>query len=795
MFSYLDKLISSAFGAKKAAASKPPTIVTNEPVKQHYFTSMSEIAPDKSLPLATKVVHGESVPLEAIPFEATRSELIQHYVSLLKQGIKEERFSEVSPQDLISHYLFLKTLVAVEPDASHKELTKSLAEYLANKEPRLWEMAAEYTKESEYPIVRWLTHQQTNVNFILDFIRERSSEELTHNQKALMQQYKESPAFLFPNPVYMAWLNQSYEADSRLRPMYRERSSTHYYHANITDNLLMRTQKKQVNFAPQHYYQQGRGPVDSAFRFNINSSNLVRVQGRTLLFANNQNELIAVKVQKKGEAKSALTDEFQMADYLLKHQRRLNLQSQLPKPLGQYALKRADILAKCSKSPHYEQLKSLIGDATNLEVYVYKAPSSYFTYLHDAQQTWNQFSLAVKKNVHDLFMLLREGIVFPQLADIFHTHSDEEQRDDKGRYQALVQLLNTFQYELGRIDKWQKAVEYVNLRGSGLADLGDSVPISSLLTVSERTTRYYPELLSGAYHQTFFNKATGAAHSLFTNKRELFGNYLYLNTMAEYLLVTQLTLGSYAAKVTRTMDAQNKAAVWQQTAELMFYCCAEAVTLMTGMPQVRAFALLKQRANLENHYQQTQFWMTPDYAKLDDNARKFKQYELYPGESNYEVNDELVADIGLSLDGVNQDLGGYNQALPLKELEKLLYATVTLIEGTKQLDLQFFHQLDETERLISDAAGAEACYQAAVKLLDIARPGCHFQRRLALSYYDTIKLKYPTESPADLRFDAVAKHDAARKIVQFWKAHRNEVASSSAEAVSESEKSGPSVKK
>lgn len=83
--------------------------------------------------------------------------------------------------------------------------------------------------------------------------------------------------------------------------MYRESRSTHYYHANITDNLLLRTRPKQVNFGPQHFFQKGKGPVKNTYRFNINDGKLMRIQGRTLLFSTNKgNEVIAVKVQKKG---------------------------------------------------------------------------------------------------------------------------------------------------------------------------------------------------------------------------------------------------------------------------------------------------------------------------------------------------------------------------------------------------------------------------------------------------------------------------------------------------------------
>ncbi|ARB93173.1 SidJ family T4SS effector polyglutamylation protein [Legionella longbeachae] len=766
-------------------------------VRKFRFASLGEIdTHDKFLLPATKFISGRSIPLKEIPFETTRNELIQIYLLSLNKCIKENKLREIPPQVLAGHYLLIKSLAAVAQGPTEKSqllvLEKSFGNYLKSKELSIWSIVNDYTRDSEFPIVQWLKNQSSNTNFLVSFIIDNNKGTLTRNQNAFIQQFKDSPAFLFPNPIYMSWVAHGYEKDSNINPMYNISKKTHYYHATITDNLLMRTQPKQVTFAPKHYYENGKGIVDTDFRYTMHQNNLLRIQGRTLLFSDESGELIAVKVQKKGEPKNNLTEEFQMADYLQKHQNRLDLQSQLPTPLGQYSVKRTEILEKCIESPYYKQFLDLIGETADLEVYVYKAPATYFTYLHDEHQSFRDFTASVKRNVNDLFVLLREGIVFSQLADIFHTHSEEEGRLDKGRYQALVQLLSVFQSQLGRLDKWQKAVEFVNLRASGIADLGDSLPITSLLTSSEFTRKYFSELLTGGYHQTFFDSSNGTASSLYTGKRKLFGNYLYLNTIAEYLLVIQLVLGAYGDKVTRKIeDLYTKQYMWRQLTELMFDSCAEAVTLMTGIPHSRARALLNQRAKIDNHLQQTQFWMTPDYADLGESEMRMQQYVLYPGEAGYEINGEIIPGIGLSVDGVNQDLGGYNQELPLRELEKLLYATVTLIEGTMQLDNEFFKQIEQTEKLIASGCSAEDSYQAAAKLLDMARPGCHFQKRLALSYYDEIKLKYPSSSQTDIdkRFEKVEKHFAVQTIQSFWRnylAHKKSVTEEPASSKDES---------
>ncbi|CZH24708.1 T4SS meta-effector polyglutamylase SidJ [Legionella pneumophila serogroup 1] len=767
----------------------PKVTLMDGHVKQYYFARRGETSThDTSLPPPVKVLSGRSIPLKEIPFEATRNELVQIYLTSIDQLIKSNKLNSVPSQQIASHYLFLRSLANSETDGIKKNqilsLAKPLGNYLASKEPHVWKMINELIEKSEYPIIHYLKNNRAHSNFMLALIHEYHKEPLTKNQSAFVQKFRDSSVFLFPNSIYTAWLAHSYDDDSSFNPMFRERLSTNFYHSTLTDNLLLRTEPKEVTLSSEHHYKKEKGPIDSSFRYQMSSDRLLRIQGRTLLFSTPQNDVVAVKVQKKGEPKSTLEEEFQMADYLLKHQRRLDVHSKLPQPLGQYSVKKSEILEISRGSLDFERFKTLIDDSKDLEVYVYKAPQSYFTYLHDKNQDLEDLTASVKTNVHDLFVLLREGIVFPQLADIFHTHFGEDEREDKGRYQALVQLLNVLQFQLGRIDKWQKAVEYVNLRSSGLADLGDSLPITSLFTSSDFTKHYFSELLTGGYHPTFFDKSSGTANSLFTGKRRLFGNYLYLNTIAEYLLVIQLTLGSYGDKVTRDMmDKPKKEAVWRELTNVMFTSCAEAIHIMTGIPQSRALTLLKQRANIEKHFRQTQFWMTPDYSKLDEDTLQMEQYSIYSGEPEYEFTDKLVSGVGLSVDGVHQDLGGYNRESPLRELEKLLYATVTLIEGTMQLDKEFFKQLQQVEKILSGEikTDANSCFEAVAQLLDLARPGCHFQKRLVLSYYEEAKLKYPS-APTDAydsRFQVVAKTNAAITIQRFWREARKNLSENS----------------
>jgi hypothetical protein len=743
-------------------------------VKQHFARVGEKTTLDPNLPTTEKSFSGRTISVNEIPFESTRSQLVQLYVVSMHKCIREARLGTVPGPQLVSHYLFLKTLAASEDNSRDKELLTTLASsvgnYLKTNENSLWKLAKPYADNSEYPIIGWIKSRQLNQNFLLSFLHAQNSKPFTHQQKAFINNFKQTPAFFFPNQVYMAWLAQSYEADSAFKPFASDGSTTQYYHSNITDNLLLRTRQKEVTLAREHFYRMGRDPVNTEFRFDLNRANLVGIQGRTLLFSGSRGQIVAVKVQKEGEPKTAFTEEYQMAAYLNKHRQRLDLESELPTPLGQHSISRA-ALQKFRNSPGFDKLQALIADKRNLEVYVYRAPSSYFTYLHNSAQTLEQFSAAVKKNTHDLFVLLREGIVFPQLADMFHTHSHENERTDQGRYQALVNLLRLFQTEMGRVDKWKEAVKYVNLRASGPADLGDSTSVNNLLTVSAFTQKYYSELLSGGLmHPSFLDRNSDEASSLYASKRRVFGNYLFLNIMAEYLLVLQLTIGSYGDAITRNLRENDKKIVWKQLSELMFSSCALTVSVMTGIPESRAMVLIQQRASINQHAKQTGFWMTPDYAALGNSQIRAMQYELYSGESAYDVRDSLVEGVGMAVDGEHQDLGGYNQASPLKELEKILYATVTLIEATQQLDKQFLNQMQKVENFLKVSKKADECYSAVAQLMDMARPGAAFQKTLALSYYKSIKEKFPgTDSEVDARFENVEKQDAARKLYHFWK--------------------------
>jgi hypothetical protein len=739
--------------------------------------SISKKATINSCPdLPEPIQKRRNIELVEVPFEATRITIIELYLTILAKQITNQAINNIPNNELIAHYLFIKSLINDEPMLSQYFTNKTinqLESHLINKIPlKKWNDVKNNCLNSEYPIIEWLNNHDC-VNFISKLIFKFSSKDLTHNQKHFLSSFSQSAVFYFPDRMYQSWLTKSFRNDSLFKPKKNSSFGSESYHSKLTDNLLMRSLHNQITSHAHNFYALDFDTPPSSLEIELSKLRFKSLLGRTMLFSiDGEDELIAIKVQKKGELKSDLAKEFNMGFYLNQNKQRLGLKSKLPTPLAQYSVPLNVVLNCIDDSVDSATFRALIIEDKTIEIYAYKASEDYFTYLHEKDQTLEELNQAVKTNVHDLFMLLRDGIVFPQLADLFHTQYNKEARSDKGRYQTLVQLLRDNQFDMGRIDKWKKAVEFINLRRSGLADLGDSMPLIDLLNPSDFTQNYYTELLTGGFHQTYINRDTGKAHSLFTNKRNNFGNYLHINIIAEYLLVVQLAIGYYANKVNHSMSEKDQQELWQELSLLMFDCCAEVINIMTGMPHNRALTHLNQRVNYHTHALQTQFWMTPDYSQLNKLTFNQKQKELYPDEQGYEICSKMIANVGLSEDGINQDLGDYNSTNPLRELEKLLFATVTLLEGNQQLDTHFLNQLEIIDNLLESDADAGECYQATAKLLELARPGARFQQQLALSYFATIKQKYPDTDYCDSRFQQTHKELAALKILNFWRTHK-----------------------
>lgn len=393
------------------------------------------------------------------------------------------------------------------------------------------------------------------------------------------------------------------------------------------------------------------------------------ILGRTLLFKDQDtSNIIAIKIRKKGEDISELRKEYTTASELRKHKGSLGLKSEIPNPKAIMQLNHVRDYLMANSGVHsdaFATFENLVGEfenGDNLDAYVYEAKDDYFTYLHETM-SYKEYFHANEVIVHDLCVLLKNGLVYDRLADIFHnTENSHDNREDRGRYQILVDLLRPdfFLGGDGRITAWQKAVEYPNVRKSGLADLGDWRLLETVLdSNSDFVKEFIPNLFSAA------NTEIEAQNSIIAD------------FLAEYMLVLQLIAGRRALEVTKGLSSDSEQAhhIWRMIAKQMILNCAIAMSIMSDIPEDIAIRYLEQSIDLNRYAQQMKFWMTNEFVSWV-NEKKLPtglyapELEIKFGDIRHDTWDPKI---GSSIDGVNPDLGAVNGQNPIKEGSKLFY--------------------------------------------------------------------------------------------------------------------------
>lgn len=391
----------------------------------------------------------------------------------------------------------------------------------------------------------------------------------------------------------------------------------------------------------------------------------------TIILNNAHGNLLAVKVQKAHENYYELCKEYGAAKFLNMHAAEWKIQSALPKPSLIATANHIDAWLKpLVEEDVFNQFMTMIGDRDLRDVYVYEidhAHRHYFTYLHDVTLSDEEFRLANRRCVHDLFTLLTHGIAFPQLADLFHNLEHTADRVDGGRFQVLANLLHGWKGS-GRLTGWKVAVEYPNVRGSGLADLGDYVSINDFIGYTETIRKYYSDVWD-KHHDTT-------------------ANYVLANLMGEYQYVLFLIAGRRGSELAEQANNQQLSAdaikqIWQTLASQIFDNCVYAVSLVTKQSEADIRRALLVFVDLDRMARQMQFWMTHEYVPY---IKKNKMpTEIYGEDVNITIDINLFRKgtfhpkLGCAIDGVHQDLGAVNGQEPLKETNKLLYWMVNLI--------------------------------------------------------------------------------------------------------------------
>lgn len=431
----------------------------------------------------------------------------------------------------------------------------------------------------------------------------------------------------------------------------------------------------------------------------------LRIQGRTIIFENKNKQLRAIKFQKIHETENDLRKEYITTLYLKNNAHELSLKSNYPTPVcvakvsGAYKWLEDYLPLKAYEE--YIAFTKMIKQGGEGVIYVYDVnpeAGNYFTYLHDPDISENEFEKANRHAVNDLFILLQRGIVFHQLADIFHNLEHVKSRKDAGRYMVLVNILRDFgERGSGRLTGWKEAVRYPNVRASGIADLGDHVSINDYINDSDHITKHYKET-----QELYGEKA---------------GNYLLANVIAEYQYIFLLIAGRRGCDLTERAKYLNQSdhdidAIWQKVAKQIIDNCIQATSLLTKQDKNKIEEFFNALISVDRLAKQMQYWMTADYVSdLRHNRIKHGVYEM---DTKVSVDIDRFrsktfnSTIGCSIDGIHQDLGPVNGQDPIKEANKLFYWMITFIfTNYLQLQLTFkdlktlTHEfnIEESERL------------------------------------------------------------------------------------------------
>lgn len=421
--------------------------------------------------------------------------------------------------------------------------------------------------------------------------------------------------------------------------------------------------------------------------------NYLRTQGRTVLLTNARGEILAIKIQKKMEEKEDLIKEFSTTLYLKNNANKFDLKSRLPTPIDLVSIYGFSLwmIAKMGDTDEAVNLRKMIGtlDVYNAYIYIINPKQcNYFTYLHDPILSDNNFNKANRDAVHDLFVLLQHGVVFSQLADIFHNSERTKVRADKGRYIVLVNLLNNWDLGSGRITDWQESVRYPNVRASGIADLGDRISIEELYKQSKFVQEFYQTTRDDYGDKT--------------------GNLLVANVMAEYQYILFLIAGRRAYALTQKANNEHRSSgyikkIWAKVATQIVDNCAQAISILTKVPEKQVKVSLLSIVDVKRLAIQMQYWMTDEYIQdvANDNVRD----GVYGSSTTVSVNknkfrkNTFNLKQGFSIDGIHSDLGPVNGQEPIKEANKLFYWMVTQIFSEYE---KFRHTLKELHEIKSE---------------------------------------------------------------------------------------------
>ncbi len=363
---------------------------------------------------------------------------------------------------------------------------------------------------------------------------------------------------------------------------------------------------------------------------------------RTLLFRDPCDEKFyrACKIKKVTEDVNDLSREYQMLTYLRANRERLKLKSTLPEPIGVYQIE--NVLQYVP-----ENIRDIIEhDGNGCICYVYDAPKEYFSYIHAENQSTDTFVNAFKNALHDIAVLFKEGIVYHQLIDLFHTTTKPHERADGGKYFSILTLLDPGADGQGKLATWMKSVLYPNLRMSGLADFGDMSTIKEIFD--------YPQK---------YKRPVNA---------DISASQLVYNFIADFFLIIELIVGCRTRKILDKNPHMDADKVWRQAVTQIIELSTYLATVFEIIDHNGDPLQYASLTDVDYYRKQMQYFMTTEYVA--DFMQQTIKKDLYPAKMNVSVDYSIVSDalrwdpkVGfVSPESLgNQDLGPYNGAYPI----------------------------------------------------------------------------------------------------------------------------------
>lgn len=493
---------------------------------------------------------------------------------------------------------------------------------------------------------------------------------------------------------------------------------------------------------------------------------LLRLQGRTILLQDQQGVILAIKVQKENEKRSELIKEYDTTYFLKENKESLHLKSNFPTPVGITPLTGFyDWLSTRAKPEEFQTFKEMVGNNNNRMAYVYKVTPDchYFTYLHDPSLSDEEFESANEIAINDLCNLLGKGLVFHQLADLFHNKEHNTFRVDKGQYKVLTNILDYVNAGTGRLTGWKEAVAYPNLRASGLADLGDHISINEFIGETKRVKEFFSP--------TWWNYSSRTA------------NYLLAEQIAKYQYILFLIAGVRGCEITKRisdLNIENKdkliEKLWKFLALRIVKNCIQAISLLTHQSQADITSTLNPLVNVDRMALQMRYFMHTEY--IQDFLQNQVRSDVY-GEDvlvsisidNFRKN-TFNDKIGCSIDGVHPDLGPVNGQEPIKEANKLFYWTINqMAQGFQRYRLS----LQDLKEIVG-AKNLEESEEKRAKAFQYLPPKAYHALQLSLCNTRIAEQSLTPEFKDKLKQEAKSHQEnySALVIQNFWRNNKTQ---------------------